>query len=131
MRSRYTAYVLKKYDYLQDTWHPDACPENLGGTTLRWINLRIVRTHKGQPNDQQGSVEFIASFCDGNKGKSLHETSRFIRSELSSSPEKNNLEKNGRWLYLDGQCKVSDIGRNEPCPCGSGKKFKRCCGSMN
>src|SRR5437867_702053 len=21
------------------------------------------------------------------------------------------------------------IGRNEPCPCGSGKKFKRCCGS--
>jgi hypothetical protein len=21
-----------------------------------------------------------------------------------------------------------DIGRNEPCPCGSGKKYKRCCG---
>ena len=20
-------------------------------------------------------------------------------------------------------------GRNDPCPCGSGKKFKRCCGS--
>jgi uncharacterized protein YecA (UPF0149 family) len=20
------------------------------------------------------------------------------------------------------------IGRNEPCPCGSGKKYKRCCG---
>lgn len=20
-----------------------------------------------------------------------------------------------------------DIGRNEPCPCGSGKKFKKCC----
>jgi uncharacterized protein YecA (UPF0149 family) len=20
------------------------------------------------------------------------------------------------------------IGRNEPCPCGSGKKFKKCCG---
>ncbi len=22
-----------------------------------------------------------------------------------------------------------DIGRNDPCPCGSGKKYKRCCGS--
>jgi hypothetical protein len=20
------------------------------------------------------------------------------------------------------------IGRNEPCPCGSGKKYKKCCG---
>jgi len=20
------------------------------------------------------------------------------------------------------------VGRNEPCPCGSGKKFKKCCG---
>lgn len=24
--------------------------------------------------------------------------------------------------------KVLDIGRNEPCPCGSGKKYKKCCG---
>jgi uncharacterized protein YecA (UPF0149 family) len=23
---------------------------------------------------------------------------------------------------------VSKIGRNEPCPCGSGKKYKKCCG---
>ena len=22
----------------------------------------------------------------------------------------------------------ADVGRNDPCPCGSGKKFKRCCG---
>ncbi|MBY6058588.1 SEC-C domain-containing protein [Leisingera daeponensis] len=23
---------------------------------------------------------------------------------------------------------LDDLGRNEPCPCGSGKKFKQCCG---
>ncbi|MCI7309269.1 MAG: SEC-C domain-containing protein [Prevotella sp.] len=23
------------------------------------------------------------------------------------------------------------MGRNEPCPCGSGKKYKKCCGSSN
>ena len=27
------------------------------------------------------------------------------------------------------QPKVRKVGRNEPCPCGSGKKFKHCCGS--
>jgi preprotein translocase subunit SecA len=21
------------------------------------------------------------------------------------------------------------VGRNDPCPCGSGKKYKKCCGS--
>jgi uncharacterized protein len=25
--------------------------------------------------------------------------------------------------------KSTKVGRNEPCPCGSGKKYKRCCGS--
>ncbi len=25
--------------------------------------------------------------------------------------------------------KSSPLGRNDPCPCGSGKKFKKCCGS--
>ena len=24
--------------------------------------------------------------------------------------------------------KVKKIGRNDPCPCGSGKKYKQCCG---
>ena len=23
----------------------------------------------------------------------------------------------------------SKVGRNDPCPCGSGKKYKNCCGS--
>ncbi|MBO6069947.1 MAG: SEC-C domain-containing protein, partial [Succinivibrionaceae bacterium] len=22
------------------------------------------------------------------------------------------------------------VGRNDPCPCGSGKKFKNCCGKL-
>jgi preprotein translocase subunit SecA len=25
---------------------------------------------------------------------------------------------------------VPKVGRNEPCPCGSGKKFKNCCGRV-
>ena len=26
--------------------------------------------------------------------------------------------------------KLPKVGRNDPCPCGSGKKFKKCCGSQ-
>jgi uncharacterized protein YecA (UPF0149 family) len=44
-----------------------------------------------------------------------------------------------RKKYLDGiredgsvkgvtfKKKYTDVGRNDPCPCGSGKKFKKCC----
>lgn len=32
--------------------------------------------------------------------------------------------------YRDSKTVVSNkIGRNDPCPCGSGKKYKKCCGS--
>jgi peptide deformylase len=30
-------------------------------------------------------------------------------------------------LIIDPQ-KIEKIGRNDPCPCGSGKKYKKCCG---
>ena len=29
-----------------------------------------------------------------------------------------------------GSTAVTDPGRNEPCPCGSGKKWKKCCGAV-
>jgi len=118
MRSRYAAYVLGNQEYLKRTWHPDSCPEELGGTALKWIHLEITGCEAGLEQDSEGTVSFIASFSDGRKGRKLHEKSRFIRSS------------EGRWLYLDGDCSISEIGRNEPCPCGSGIKFKRCCGAV-
>ena len=27
--------------------------------------------------------------------------------------------------------KDEKVGRNDPCPCGSGKKYKKCCGANN
>ena len=32
----------------------------------------------------------------------------------------------GRTLFAD-RAESHKIGRNEPCPCGSGKKYKKCC----
>lgn len=27
-------------------------------------------------------------------------------------------------------CRLAKVGRNDPCPCGSGRKYKKCCGSL-
>ena len=42
----------------------------------------------------------------------------------------------GEWKFIDGEIESGvpyvreepKIGRNDPCPCGSGKKYKKCCG---
>jgi SEC-C motif-containing protein len=116
MRARYAAFVLGLSDYIWQTWHPDTRPdlEILGGLGLKWINLEILDSQQEQKDGSHGKVRFIASFVQGNKGKKLDETSDFIKLDDA-------------WVYIDGESSTSDISRNEPCPCGSGIKFKRCC----
>ena len=86
----------------------------MGGTALRWIGLQVLRSTSVGADEGKGEVEFVASYVDRGRGRHLRETSRFLR-------------EGGRWFYVDGDCQVGDIGRNDDCPCGSGKKFKRCC----
>lgn len=120
MRSRYSAYALKKAAYLIATWHSDTRPAalELDDDTTRWIGLDILRTANGKPLDTDGEVEFRAHYLAGSRRGRLHEISRFVR--LHSA-----------WAYLDGDIQPDSgdtpVGRNEPCPCGSGKKFKHCC----
>ncbi|PJE81717.1 hypothetical protein COU58_01030 [Candidatus Pacearchaeota archaeon CG10_big_fil_rev_8_21_14_0_10_32_42] len=42
---------------------------------------------------------------------------------------KNKFEIKNRNYKESLKIKKRKIGRNEPCPCGSGKKYKRCCGT--
>ncbi len=123
MRSRYSAYVLEDWEYLLRTWHPDSRParEELANEVgIRWTGLEILRTEAGQPGDREGVVEFVARYKTPQGASSLREASSFL------------FEKD-EWFYLDGEILASDpvrvekIGRNEPCPCGSGKKHKKCC----
>lgn len=46
-------------------------------------------------------------------------TSIYSIDELMAIKKENNIEKTA---------KRDKVGRNEPCPCGSGKKYKKCCG---
>ncbi|MDS4018918.1 MAG: YchJ family protein [Candidatus Competibacter sp.] len=93
MRSRYSAYVLGREDYLLRTWHESTRPEKLDlsgdAGTVNWLGLKIVRTEAGGPDDARGMVEFVARYKVGGKAHRLHETSRFVRED-------------GKWFYLDG-----------------------------
>lgn len=128
MRSRYSAFVVKKVDYLGDTLAPeskhdyDEAQVKNWAETSTWMGLTIVSTSKGQPEDEKGEVEFIAKFRQQGAIHTHHEASVFEKRE-------------GKWLYVDGDIvppqpikKDKKVGRNEPCPCGSGKKYKKCCG---
>ena len=125
MRSRYTAYVLLDVNYLLKTWHPSTRPANIDPATIpEWYGLHIVRTALGSETDDQGIVEFKATSLSQKKAWKLHEVSRFVKED-------------GQWFYVDGDIqgdppppviRAKKVGRNEPCPCGSGKKFKKCCG---
>lgn len=118
MRSRFSAFVLKNADYLVATWHPSTRPValDLSSDTTVWQHLKIIACDEGRECDSRGEVEFAAYF----EGGQLHERSRFLREE-------------GRWYYVDGEIlpplTEAKVGRNASCPCGSGRKFKRCCGS--
>ncbi len=120
MRSRYTAFVRHNSAYLQQSWHESTRPEQLQFEQgVSWFGLQIVDCQASEADDNEGWVEFIAQFKGNGRLQSLHERSRFVREQ-------------GRWQYVDGQIhqqpEAEKIGRNALCPCGSGKKFKRCCG---
>ncbi len=122
MRSRYAAYVGGHVDYLRRTWHSSTRPKRIDTAAgPNWTGLCILGICAGGEDAQEGSVEFTAHYLDGRRPGVLHETSRFVREE-------------GRWVYLDGDihapaAEPNKVGRNDRCPCGSGRKFKRCCGN--
>ena len=127
MRSRYAAYVEKAIDYIVDTCTKDE-KDRIDVQQTRnwsersnWLGLKILSTEKGGQDDSEGIVEFEASYeMDGLK-EVHHERGKFKK-------------QNGRWLYEEGNVAPRTVvrtkpklGRNEPCFCGSGKKFKHCC----
>jgi SEC-C motif-containing protein len=90
MRSRFSAFAVRRPDYLLQTWHPTTRPATLElDDRLRWYRLDILATSAGGPFDATGVVEFRAYYRAVHGDGSQHEISRFTR-------------ENRRWLYLDG-----------------------------
>ena len=128
MRARYTAYAMGNVDFIINSNEPES-RENLSREAIEewsrgseWQGLEILSTKKGGAGDTEGLVEFKAHY--------MQNRARFTHHELASF-----RKMDGKWMFFDGdqinQPKTNEggkVGRNDPCPCGSGKKYKKCCG---
>jgi SEC-C motif-containing protein len=90
MRSRYSAFVLDRRDYLIATWHPHTRPARIEAPEagLRWLGLEVRAVRSTEPD--RAEVEFVARSKLGGRAHRLHECSRFVREQ-------------GRWYYVDGK----------------------------
>ena len=89
MRSRYTAFVSERADYLLVTWHASHRPASIDfDPGVKWLGLE-VRSHS-QRDATHAEVEFVARRkSPGSPAVRLHERSRFVHEA-------------GRWYYVDG-----------------------------
>jgi SEC-C motif-containing protein len=132
MRSRYTAYTMANIDYVFATMADGALKQSDRAESLKWaktskwLGLEVTDAPVVNSDADYGEVEFIASFAQNNKQHKLKERAKFKKIE-------------GRWFYTGNAVvnkninnidpvKVNKVGRNDPCSCGSGKKYKKCCG---
>lgn len=122
LRSRFVAYADKNVSYIEQTTHADKRSDfsledaQEWAETTQWDKLEILST----PSDTE--IEFIAWYTENGTPVRHQELSVFKREE-------------NQWFFFDsrfpGQGTVVNsapkVGRNDPCPCGSGKKYKKCC----
>ena len=127
MRARYSAYTKAEMEFVFNSTDP-ANRENYDHDGTRtwaesseWLGLEVISTVKGGKEDKRGEVEFSARFKENGAPREHHENAIFNKKE-------------GNWYFSDGEMvkpkplTVTKIGRNDPCPCGSGQKYKKCCG---
>ncbi len=119
MRSRYSAYVLGLVDYLLDTTLPvqkarlDRESISQWSQQSTWLGLDVEGSQVLGGTPEHAFVTFTARWHDGSGEHSHRERSAFVQTR-------------GRWYFIDPTVGLS-AGRNDPCPCGSEQKFKKCC----
>lgn len=132
MRSRYTAFTLGEIDYLMQSVHPDKRHEHdraairAWSENAVWQGLEISETQGGGEDEERGSVVFTAHYSEKGEQRMHREYATFEKFQ-------------GRWFFYDGEAvkpkqvvrHQPKVGRNDPCPCGSGKKYKKCCARVS
>ena len=145
MRSRYVAYARGDIDYIARTTAAeslrsfDAQSARAWAGQARWLGLKLLKTDKGGAEDSVGTVEFVATYRQNGATIEHRELSRFRRDErgewrfvdggTSSKPAEGRVARSPVELPPALAAPAQKAGRNDPCPCGSGKKFKKCCGA--
>lgn len=132
MRSRYCAYAIGEIDWVVASNHPETVESvdrnhvERWANSSNWLGLEILDSKIDDEDVTKGEVEFVARYKMDGVTRRHHERSLFQKED-------------DRWYFhsaMDAQPEVelvpvtaaATVGRNDPCPCGSGKKYKRCCG---
>ena len=129
MRSRYTAYATGNVDWIVDSQSADgrelvdrkATEE--WSKRAEWHRMEVLEVQQGGEDDDEGFVDFKAYYTMAGEEITHHEVASFRKED-------------GVWYFVDGvevkprpfKRLEKKVGPNEKCPCGSGKKFKKCCG---
>lgn len=135
LRARYSAFVKGKIDFILDTHHGKTKKEvNIKeiqewSTQSAWKGLEIVQKEAGDPEDSQGLITFCARYQSTSSDTAPDKIEEHWENALFE-------KEDGEWKFLDARAVKQEpirraepkTGRNEPCPCGSGKKHKKCCG---
>ncbi len=129
MRARYAAYATGRVDFIGKTHAPESSADfdrkasEKWAKDSEWKGLEIVAVKDGGASDATGVVNFVARFVQGGQAYEHREIATFRK-------------EGARWFFVDGKTPKPDtfvksgpdLGRNDPCHCGSGKKFKKCHG---
>jgi len=124
MRARFTAHVTHDFAFLHRTYRPTSRQpfvESEDKPATQWTRL-VVHHHDPGPAPDVAYVDFSAYGTEDGRELVLHEKAEFVRHE-------------GSWIYTRSvregpapfKAAAPKPGRNDPCPCGSGKKYKHCC----
>ena len=127
MRARYSAFATGAIDFVVASTHSRTRSEidipyiREWSQTSTWRGLQIFDTKLIDEN--KAYVSFEALFTKAGKDQSHREKGEFER-------------EHGKWRFVTGEelknptvrYETPRTGRNEPCPCGSGRKYKKCCG---
>ena len=128
MRARFTAFSRTDLEFLKNSLEPKQQHEfdveeiRRWSESSEWKSLKIVKTTLGGADDETGTVEFVAQYITEGQQVYHHELAEFCK-------------EGGQWYFVDGQLVTPEpvkrdaqkVGRNDPCSCGSGKKYKKCC----
>ena len=122
MRSRYSAYVLGQIDYLITTTLPaqqsglDRDAMQQWSQSSQWLGLDVLGSAQQDSSPARGWVRFNVRWQDAEGHQLAHEElSHFVRGG------------DQRWYFIDPTVRLK-TDRNGDCPCGSGRKVKKCCG---
>ncbi len=126
LEARYQAFVKGDIDFLVESHHPELRSQLDRNSIESWSRESNWKGLGIESEKIEGEKTFITFSVKYERNYELINHREFAEFR----------KHDGKWFYFDSEFpkpetlkrEVDKVGRNDPCSCGSGKKFKKCCG---